>query len=141
MARLKKWLYTQIREKNVEPNSPLGEAIAYMKKHWRQLVLFLRKPGAPLDNTIVERALKRAILHRKNSLFFKTLNGALVGDRFMSLIHSAELGGADPFDYLNSLLNNADHLEHQPGLWMPWNYRETLASLARRRVNDAGPAG
>ncbi|MCK6555760.1 hypothetical protein L6Q96_14480 [Candidatus Binatia bacterium] len=54
---------------------------------------------------------------------------------------TAELIGADPFDYVNSLLNNADHLEDQPGLWMPWNYRETLASLARRRVNDAVPAG
>jgi len=141
MARLKKWLYTQTREKKVEPHSPLGEAIAYMKKHWRRLALFLRKPGAPLDNTIVERALKRAILHRKNSLFFKTLNGALVGDRFMSLIHSAELNGADPFHYLNALLNNAPALEEQPELWMPWNYRETLAKLAERRINDAGPAG
>lgn len=141
MARLKKWLYTQTREKTVEPNSPLGEAIAYMKKHWRRLVLFLRKPGAPLDNTIVERALKRAILHRKNSLFFKTLNGALVGDRFMSLIHSAELNRADPFDYLNSLLNNAHRIEEQPQLWMPWNYRQSLANLAERPAQDAGPAG
>jgi hypothetical protein len=141
MSRLKKWLYTQTLEKKVEPNSPLGEAIAYMKKHWRRLVLFLRMPGAPLDNTIVERALKRAILHRKNSLFYKTLNGALVGDRFMSLIHSAELNGADPFDYLNALLNNAPRLEEQPELCMPWNYRETLAQTAERRVNDVGPAG
>jgi transposase len=141
MARLKKWLYTQISEKQVEPHSPLGEAIAYMKKHWHELVLFLRQPGAPLDNTIVERALKRAILHRKNSLFYKTLNGALVGDRFMSLIHSAELSGADPFDYLNSLLSNAGRLEEQPALWMPWNYRDTLAELAERRAIDAGPAG
>jgi hypothetical protein len=31
--------------------------------------LFLREPGAPLDNNLVERAVKKAILHRKNSLF------------------------------------------------------------------------
>jgi transposase len=141
MARLKKWLYTQTREKKVEPNSPLGEAIAYMKKHWKRLVLFLRKPGAPLDNTVVERTLKRAILHRKNSLFYKTLNGALVGDRFMSLIHSAELNAADPFDYLSALLRNAACLEEHPERWMPWCYRDTLAQLAERRANDAGPAG
>lgn len=129
------------RLQKVEPNSPLGEAIAYMKKHWRRLVLFLRKPGAPLDNTVVERTLKRAILHRKNSLFYKTLNGALVGDRFMSLIHSAELNGADPSDYLNALLKNAACLEEHPERWMPWCYRDTLEQLAQRRVNDAGPAG
>lgn len=139
MARLKKWLYIQVHDKKVEPNSALGEAIAYMRKHWKRLVLFLRKPGAPLDNTVVERALKRAILHRKNSLFFKTLNGALVGDRFMSLIHSAELNGVDPFDYLNVLLNNAALLEEHPERWMPWCYRETLANLRDQR-RDSGPA-
>jgi hypothetical protein len=139
MAGLKKWLYTQVRDKKVEPNSALGEAIAYMRKHWKRLVLFLRKPGAPLDNTVVERALKRAILHRKNSLFYKTLNGALVGDRFMSLIHSAELNGVDPFDYLNAMLNNAALLEEHPERWMPWCYRETLANL-REQGSETGPA-
>jgi transposase len=54
------------------------------------------KPGAPLDNTICERVLKRAVLHRKNSLFYKTTNGAGVGDFFMSLIQTAELRGDDP---------------------------------------------
>jgi transposase len=48
--------------------------------------LFLRIAGAPVDNNIVERALKRAVLHRKNALFYRTLNGAQVGDLFMSLI-------------------------------------------------------
>jgi hypothetical protein len=47
---------------------------------------FLRVPGAPLDNNICERALKRAILHRNNALFYKTNRGAHVGDLFMSRI-------------------------------------------------------
>jgi Transposase IS66 family len=45
-------------------------------------------------NNICERALKRAVLHRKNALFYKTLNGAEAGDLFMSLIHTCELCGA-----------------------------------------------
>ena len=45
--------------------------------------------------TSCERALKRAVLHRKNALFYKTLNGAEVGDLFMSLIHTCELNGAN----------------------------------------------
>jgi hypothetical protein len=53
--------------------------------------LFLRQAGAPWDNNICERALKKAILHRKNSLFYKTLNGAHVGDLCMSLIYTCEL--------------------------------------------------
>ena len=59
-----------------------------MLNHWARLTLFLRVAGAPLDNNVCERALKMAILHRKNSLFYKTLNGAQVGDLFMSLIHT-----------------------------------------------------
>jgi transposase len=72
MEGLEKWLEEQINEKKVEPNSGLGQAIFYMKNHWTELVQFLHVPGAPLDNTICERALKKAILHRKGSLFYKT---------------------------------------------------------------------
>ncbi len=42
----------------------LNEADRYMLRHWQKLTLFLRQPGAPLDNNICERALKKAILHR-----------------------------------------------------------------------------
>ena len=106
MAGLAKWLREQLDAHRAEPNSGLGEAIAYMRKHWAQLTLFLRVPGAPLDNNLFERALKKAILHRKNALFYKTLTGARVGDVFMSLIHTAELNRIAPFDYLVALLRH-----------------------------------
>ena len=61
---------------------------------WDRLTLFLRQAGAPLDNNICERALKKTIRHRKNSLFYKTENGAGAGDLFMSLIHTCHLGPA-----------------------------------------------
>ena len=114
----------------MEPNSGLGRAISYLLKHWEKLTLFLRAAGAPIDNNIVERALKRAILHRKNSLFYKTRKGAQMGDLFMSLIHTCELNGANPFDYLTELQRHAEELKQNPAAWMPWNYRETLARLA-----------
>ena len=66
------------------------------------------------------------ILHRKNSLFFKTQNGADVGDLYLSLIHTAELNGADPFDYLTTLMRNAARLAADPRRWMPWNYKANL---------------
>jgi len=117
----------QFAERKVEPNSGLGKAIQYLLNHWRKLTLFLREPGAPLDNNVCERALKKAILHRKNALFYRTLNGARVGDLFMSLIHTAELCGANPFDYLTELLRHPRELAQSPASWMPWNYRENLA--------------
>ena len=130
MQKLHAWLTRQLADKLVEPNSGLGEAIAYMLGHWKELTLFLRKPGAPLDNNICERALKKAILHRKNALFYKTQNGARVGDIFMSLIHTAELSGANPFDYLCELQRHAGQVREDPGQWMPWNYRATLKRIA-----------
>ena len=127
MDGLHKWCGQQFEERKVEPNSGLGKAIKYLLKHWRKLTLFLREPGAPLDNNVCERALKKAILHRKNALFYRTINGARVGDLFMSLIHTAELCGANPFDYLTELLRHPRELAQAPASWMPWNYRENLA--------------
>lgn len=100
-----------------------------MLKHGERLTLFLRVPGAPLDNNVCERTLKRAILHRKNALFYKTCHGAHVGDILMSLIHTCALCGANPFDYLTELDCHAGQLSATPQNWMPWNYRETIDSL------------
>ncbi len=130
MKRLKKWLRAQLDERRTEPNSGLGEAIGYMLKHWQKLTLFLRQPGAPLDNNLCERALKKAILHRKNAMFYKTKNGARVGDIFMSLIHTAELCGTQAFDYLVALQQHHEVVADDPAAWMPWNYTEALARLS-----------
>jgi hypothetical protein len=136
MTELHARLTAHLAEKRVEPNSGLGRAITYLLNHWEPLTLFLRQPGAPLDNNICERALKKAILHRKNALFYKTQNGAQVGDLFMTLIHTCELCGANPFDYLTELQRHAAELATNPGEWLPWNYRETLA----RAGSEHGPA-
>ena len=127
MQALRDWLERQLGEKRAEPNSALGGAIGYSLKHWEELTLFLRQAGAPLDNNVCERALKKAILHRKNALFYKTRIGARVGDLFMSLIYTCQLNEANPFDYLTELQRHSDELAADPERWMPWNYRETLA--------------
>jgi transposase len=129
MENLHVWLTAQLQEKKTEPNSGLGQAISYLLNHWRELTLFLRQPAAPLDNNICERALKKVILHRKNALFYKSQNGAQVGDLFMSLIHTCELSDANPFDYLTQLQRHAADLAESPRDWMPWNYCVRLAQL------------
>ncbi|MBA3914759.1 MAG: IS66 family transposase [Acidobacteriales bacterium] len=130
MKALREWMETQFAERRTEPNSGLGKAISYLLNHWAKLTLFLGHPGVPLDNNIVERALKKAILNRKNALFYKTRNGAAVGDLFMSLIHTCELNGANPSEYLTELHRHAADLSRFPAAWMPWNYREALAQVA-----------
>jgi transposase len=129
MERLREWLKRQFDDRLVEPNSALGAAINYLRNHWDKLTLFLRVPGAPLDNNVCERALKKAILHRKNSLFYKTRNGASVGDLYMSLIYTCELCGANAFDYLTELQRHASQIAAAPAAWFPWNYRQNLANV------------
>jgi transposase len=129
MDDLKTWCHTQLDECIVEPNSSLGKAINYLIRHWKALTLFLEVPGAPLDNNICERALKKAILHRKNSMFYKTQNGARVGDLFMSLIHTCQLNGVNALGYLQTLSEHAGKLAAAPQQWLPWRYRDTLAAL------------
>jgi transposase len=126
MKDLKIWLSEQLDQKKTEPNSGLGKAIAYMLKHWDPLTLFLRVPGAPLDNNICEQALKKTVLHRKNAYFFKTQHGAFIGDLFMSLIHTCHLNGIHPFDYLVALQKHSSEVFKSPQNWLPWNYQASL---------------
>jgi len=128
MDDLHTWFEKQFDEKRVEPNSGLGKAITYMMKHWEALTRFLEIPGAPLDNNICERALKKAIIHRKNSLFYKTPKGALVGDMFMSLIQTCSMAKENPFDYLIALQKNASAVAANPEKWLPWNFRQAVPS-------------
>jgi transposase len=127
MQELREWMEAQFAGKQVEPNSGLGKAITYFLRHWKGLTAFLRDAGAPLDNNLCERALKRAVLHRKNALFYRTLHGSEVGDLFMALIHTCELASANAFDYLSQLQLHLTELSVNPAAWMPWNYQQQLA--------------
>ena len=104
----------------------MGGAIQYLLNHWDPLTLFLRVRGAPLDNNILERALKMAVLHRKNSMSYKTERGAEVGDLFMSLIHTCRLNDVNPLDYLLALARHHQEVAEHPEAWLPWIYRTTV---------------
>ncbi len=126
------WMKEQFEQKRVEPNSSLGKAISYVQQHWEKLTRFLKVEGVPLDNNLCERALKMAIIHRKNSLFYKTPEGAKVGDLFMSLIHTCQLAGENPYHYLTQLQIHSAEVQKDPQRWLPWNYRQMLSSQTQR---------
>jgi hypothetical protein len=129
MDHLHAWMEAQLEQKRVEPNSGMGRAINYMRKRWDKLTLFLRVPGAPLDNNTCERAIKMAITHRKNSLFYRSERGALVGDIYMTIINTARLNGENPLKYLTAILLHSKEVAMSPADWLPWTYRATLESL------------
>ncbi|MCA1628389.1 MAG: IS66 family transposase, partial [Acidobacteria bacterium] len=122
MERLRVWIAEQFDEHLVEPNSSLGKALTYMLKHWDGLTKFLAVAGAPLDNNLCERALKLAVLHRKNALFYKTEVGAAVGDLLMSVIETCALNRINVWEYLLALVSNERAVSRDPAKWVPWNY-------------------
>jgi transposase len=135
MDELKTWMQQQLAERRVEPNSGLGDAIGFLQRHWLPLTRFLTEPGAPLDNNVCERTLKMAILHRKNSLAYKTERGAKVGDLFMSLIQTCRLNRVNPFDYFMALVRHSKEVLAHPEQWLPWNFSATLTATLAPRID------
>lgn len=130
IEELRTWFNDLLDGRKVEPNSGLGEAITYMNKRWTELTQFLRIPGAPLDNNEAERILKKCILHRKNSLHYRTTRGAKVGDVFMSLVETCRANAVNPFAYMMAVVRNSAAAKADPQCWMPWNYPTALAERA-----------
>ena len=129
MNEIREFAQNRLKSRDVEKNSPLNQAFSYMLDHWDRLTMFLTTPGAPLDNNPAERLVKTAIPHRKNSLFYKTENGAAVGDCMMTLCQTCVANGENPFEYLTTLQKNSRHAAKNPHLWLPWNYRNTMKSI------------
>jgi hypothetical protein len=127
MEALKSWLEQQFEERNVEPNSSLGKAFQYLLSHWQTLTQFLRVERAPLDNNIVERALKLAIRQRKNSLFYATDYSAYIASMLTSLIATCLHAGVNALEYLVALQEHRAAVFGDPAAWLPWNYHTNLA--------------
>lgn len=129
MDKLHSWCNEMLEKKKAEPNSNLGKAINYTLNHWEGFTLFLRIAGAPISNNDNERQIKTAVLNRKNSYFFKTKNGANVGDIHLSIIDTCDQNGINPWDYLVVVQKHQDDVHRNPKLWFPWNYQERQRTL------------
>lgn len=126
MEQLKKYCNDLIEQKEVEPNSSMGKAIAYLNNHWKGLTLFLKMPGVPLDNNDDERLLKRAVLNRKNAYFYRNETGAKIGDILMSMMETCVLNNVNPWDYLVSIQEHQKDVIKNPSLWLPWSYENHI---------------
>ena len=131
MDKIKIWSDELLEKKQVEPNSSLGKAIAYLNNHWDELTLFLRKPGVPLSNNAAERMIKQAVLNRKNGYFFKSEYGAWVGDVLLSLIETCRLNEINPYNYLIAVQTHSQDAADNPTLWFPWNHHKRIEILTQ----------
>lgn len=138
MDGLTRWLDTQIDAPLVEPNSALGKAMASMQRHWETLTRFVHVKGAPLDNNLVERALKLFIRQRKNSLLYKSEHSASIASVLSSLIATCIYAGVNALEYLVALQEHRGEVFSEPAAWLPWAYARSRASPeATRRQSRA----
>lgn len=123
LARLHDWITLSREARRFEPNGAFGKACAYLLRHWDGLTRFLDVPGMPLDNNACERALKPAVLHRKNSLLYRTGYGALVGDILLSVIETCRLNNVSAWSYLTAAPRaGAKTIREIVQDWLPWRW-------------------
>ena len=96
--------------KSIEPNSALGKAMQYWLNHKEGLTKFLEVADVAIDNNSSEQALKKIILQRKNSLFFKTKDSAEILNGMSSIVATCQEQGINAFAYLNMIQEKANEV-------------------------------
>jgi hypothetical protein len=128
MEDLKAWIDKQLADRLVEPHRSLGQAITYRQTYWTTLTRFLSIPSAPLENNLVERALKLFIRQRKHSLFSKSEHSAYIASVLTSLIVTCIAAGGNVIDSFVALQAHRTEVFAAPSAWVPWTYATSRAS-------------
>ncbi len=85
------------------PKSLLGKAIAYARKQWDRLTVYLEDGRLRPDNNLAENAIRPFAVGRKNWLFSGAPRGAHASAALYSLIETAKANGLEPYAYLRHL--------------------------------------
>lgn len=116
------WLAAQAQR--LSRKSDLGKALAYMLTRQEGFRLFLDDGHVDIDSNLVENAIRRPAMNRRNALFAGHDEGGRNWARFASLIGSCKMNGVEPYAYLCDLfirLANG-HLAKDIDALMPWAY-------------------
>lgn len=89
---------------SVLPKSNLGQAAAYVRRHWEALNRFAADVRIPIDNNDCEQLMKRVATGRKNWLFKGSLAAGERAANLMTIIGSAVRNDLDVHAYLDDVL-------------------------------------
>jgi len=109
----------QIRDKIIEnissvpPQTKLGIALNYTLANWDKLERYTDDGIVPIDNNLVENAIRPFVVGRKNWLFYESQNGARASAFFYSLIETAKANGLEPFSYLNYIFEEIPYCKDE----------------------------
>jgi transposase len=106
----------------VLPKSDFGEALRYIRNHWRALNVFVEDGRIPIDNKLVEQLMKQVALGRKAWLFVSNVASGERSAKMMSLVSSARRHDLDSRAYLEDILRQlldgcTDYERLLPDIW------------------------
>jgi len=96
------WMTEQYR--SVTPKSPIGKALEYSLKRWKELELFTTDGQLEIDNNKIENEIRPIALGRKNFLFAGSHESAQRIAMIYSLLASCKANGIDPMKWLTQAL-------------------------------------
>ncbi len=85
----------------IVPKTPLGQALRYLHRQWKRLVLFLGDGNIELTNNRRERELRRLVLGRKNWLFTWLDEGGERTATILSIVATCIAHDVNPRAYLH----------------------------------------
>lgn len=99
------------------------KAIHYVLSAWAEFTAFTKDIQLPLSNNDAERALRHAVLGRKNFYGSKTINGADTAAILYTIIESCKKAQLDPVAYIKYVI--IENQSNQVAL-SPLNYAKKL---------------
>lgn len=125
MDDIQKWV-AEVRAKE-PPKSALAAAVGYVHNQWEALTRFLHDGAIPIDNTLVERALRGVSQGRKNFLFAGSDAGAIRAAIIYTITSTCRLCGVEPMAYVEDVLRKL-----QTGRWPYARLRELVPDEWRK---------
>ena len=121
LEAIRGWLDTRPLQ-DVLPKSDFGEALRYIRNHWKELNVYVRDGRIPIDNNLVEQLMKQVAMGRKAWLFVCSVAGGEQSARMMTLVSSARRHDLDVRIYLKDVLDQllagcTDYHRLLPDVW------------------------
>ena len=131
LEEMRTWLDTSLPK--APPQTATGRALTYLHGQWEKLIRYLDDGRLPIDNNLVENAIRPFALGRKAWLFADTVNGAKASANLYSLIETAKANGLEPYAYLRYVFTELPKAETVDAIeaLLPYNVDKERLILAR----------
>lgn len=102
LEELERWMIEQY--KAVTPKSPIGKALEYSMKRWKELSAYTTDGRLEIDNNKIENEIRPVALGRKNFLFAGSHESAQRIAMIYSLLATCKANGIDPLQWITRVL-------------------------------------